>query len=131
MICIANISCDDGRGLFAYLGPVIPKKPRKKGRRASYSDAGAILKSARVVADLSQQAVADSLGITRQAYAHYELGNALPPAVDLKTLCELLSIDANTLLGINRRKATTTEPAGEPRPADDTAAASLQRCKGL
>lgn len=53
------------------------------------------------------------LGITRQGYAHYELGGALPPAIELSKLCEILDLDAG-LFG----KAATLAVVKFP-PTDD------------
>ena len=130
IICCARNICDDVGAGESYREVVIAKKPRKKGRVASYKDAGTVLRAARITRGLSQQDVADLLHITRQAYAHYELGNALPPAVDLKTLCELLNVDANVLLGINRSRTVGDETDEGTRPVEGTTAAPLHRSKG-
>lgn len=61
------------------------------------------LKTARGL--LSQQAVADLLGIKQQSYARYESGKSTP-GVDLLTrICEELNTSADYLLGLSEDPA--------------------------
>lgn len=94
ILCDANKSCGDEQKTFAYLGRVRKKKSTGKHSR---SDVGQLFKQAREVKGLSQLDVAEQLGMTRQGYAHYELGSALPPADDLSALAEILDLDFGIL----------------------------------
>jgi transcriptional regulator with XRE-family HTH domain len=49
---------------------------------------------------LSQQAVADELGIAQQTYAHYEVGRARLPASLLPQLSRLFGVATDELLGL-------------------------------
>lgn len=56
------------------------------------------LKKIRLEKGLSQEAVADELGITRQGYANYEKGSSSPTLESIEKLSEALSVDINYLL---------------------------------
>jgi transcriptional regulator with XRE-family HTH domain len=49
---------------------------------------------------LSQQAIADQLGIAQQTYAHYEVGRARMPVSLLPELARLFGVAADELLGL-------------------------------
>src|SRR5690349_3708512 len=51
-------------------------------------------------AGLSQQAVADQLGIAQQTLAHYEVGTARMPVSIVPSFAKLYGVDANDLLGL-------------------------------
>lgn len=55
-------------------------------------------KKARKSAGLSQQQIADALGLDRTAITHYEMGDSMPNARNLKKICELTNISLNELL---------------------------------
>ncbi|MBP9988884.1 MAG: helix-turn-helix transcriptional regulator [Ruminococcus sp.] len=55
-------------------------------------------KEARIKAGLSQQKVADALGLDRSAIAHYEKGDATPNIKNIPEICELLNISFEELL---------------------------------
>lgn len=59
------------------------------------------LKQARIERGLSQQKVADSLGLTRGCYSNYELGTREPPIDTLRKMCELFEISADYLIGLS------------------------------
>lgn len=92
ILCYANKTCADRQRVFAYVAAV-PKK-KAKAKPGQYAEFGAIFRKARDSKGLSQTEVATLLKKTRQGYAHYELGNALPPAGELSKLCEVLGLDA-------------------------------------
>lgn len=48
---------------------------------------------------MSQQAVADELGIPQQTYAHYEVGRLRMPASLLPKLAQIFGVTADELLG--------------------------------
>ncbi|MCQ2484098.1 MAG: helix-turn-helix domain-containing protein [Clostridia bacterium] len=55
-------------------------------------------KKARKAAGLSQQQVADALGLDRTAIAHYERGASKPQFENISKICELLSVPVNELI---------------------------------
>ena len=54
-------------------------------------------RNARLEANLTQQQVADTLGLDRSAVAHYEMGDSMPNARNLQKICDLLSVKFNDL----------------------------------
>lgn len=60
---------------------------------------GARIAQARRAKGLTQQQLADQLGIAQQTYAHYEVGNVRVPASTLPLLGQLLGLTPNELLG--------------------------------
>ena len=63
---------------------------------------------------MTQNDVAHKLGITRQAYGHYESGVRLPPTDNLEKLAILFGVSTDYLLGIGEApepaRATTSTP---------------------
>ena len=49
-------------------------------------------RTARINAKLTQQQVADILGLDRSAITHYELGNSMPSAKNIRKICEMFNI---------------------------------------
>lgn len=60
---------------------------------------GACIAQARKAHGLTQQQVADNLGIPQQTYANYEVGYARVPASMLPTLGQMLGLTPEELLG--------------------------------
>lgn len=69
------------------------------------------LRSARNSLGLTQQQVADSLGIERPSYARYETGDRQPDVSTLIKLSQLLGVTTDYLLGL------TDNPQGHEQPA--------------
>ena len=55
-------------------------------------------KKARTAAGLTQQQVADALGLDRSAVAHYEMGDSRPNLKNLPKICELLNVSLEALV---------------------------------
>lgn len=55
-------------------------------------------RNARLAAKLSQQQVADALGLDRSSIAHYEMGDSMPNARNLQKICEQMNITLVELL---------------------------------
>jgi len=55
-------------------------------------------KNARKNAGLTQQQVADALGLDRSAIAHYEKGDSKPTLDNIPKICELLNITIQDIL---------------------------------
>lgn len=58
------------------------------------------LKELRIEKSLTQQQVAEQLGITQRAYSHYEIGDREPSVALIKQLCKLFEVSADYLLGL-------------------------------
>ena len=68
---------------------------------------GIRISQARKEKGLTQQQVADQLGIAQQTYAHYEVGNVRVPASTLPLLGQMFGLTPNDLMGhsVSSRKA--------------------------
>ena len=55
-------------------------------------------RNARLAAGLTQQQVADALGLDRSAVAHYEMGDSRPNFKNLPKICELLNVGLDKLV---------------------------------
>lgn len=71
---------------------------------------GARIAQARKERNLTQQQVADQLGIAQQTYAHYEVGRIRFPASTLPALAQALGVPIEELLG-------SQQPKRKPGPA--------------
>lgn len=68
--------------------------------KAFFKALGQRIAALRKEAGLSQQAVADELGIAQQTLAHYEVGTARMPVSIVPAFAKLYGVDANDLLGL-------------------------------
>jgi transcriptional regulator with XRE-family HTH domain len=68
--------------------------------KAFFKALGSRIAALRKEAELSQQAVADELGIAQQTLAHYEVGTARMPVSIVPAFAKLYGVDANELLGL-------------------------------
>lgn len=91
IICVAKIPSGDGLNLFAYASCMAKKKSGEK-KPPLYPELAQRIREARARSGKSMSAVARELGLTRQGYAHYEYGNALPPASEIPKLCTALEL---------------------------------------
>ena len=75
----------------------------------------ALLKAARQRQGLTQQEIADALGVSPSAYCGYETGKRQPDLSRLAQLSALLSTSADALLGLKGVKhgSLTTTTTGE------------------
>lgn len=71
------------------------------------------LKAARIKAGLTQQQIADEIGITKSTYCGYETAKRNPDPQRIKQLAKVLHISADTLLdtGIEKGKAPASTEA--------------------
>ncbi|MBQ7389558.1 MAG: helix-turn-helix transcriptional regulator [Clostridia bacterium] len=67
-------------------------------------DFGAKLKDLRKQAGMTQQQLADKLGITKSVVSYYELSERTPSPEVLKELALIFRVSADYLLGIDRTK---------------------------
>ncbi len=68
--------------------------------RQFFKTLGERIATLRKEAGLSQQAVADKLGIAQQTYAHYEVGRARMPVSLMPEVAALFGVGADELLGL-------------------------------
>ena len=61
---------------------------------------GARLRSCRSSSAVTQQELADSLGVSLRTYQRYESGTTEPALYDLVSLCIVLGVSADYLLGL-------------------------------
>jgi transcriptional regulator with XRE-family HTH domain len=78
-----------------------------------FKELGARIAQARKDHGMTQQQLADELGIAQQTLAHYEVGRARLPASMLPTLARLLTLSLDELMGqpMPKRSAAKRGPA--------------------
>lgn len=88
------------------------------------------LKAARIKAGLTQQQIADEIGITKSTYCGYETAKRNPDPQRIKQLAKVLHISADTLLdtGIEKEKAPAS---AEAETREVTREMSIQLLKAL
>lgn len=69
------------------------------------------LKAARIKTGLTQQQIADKLGITKSTYCEYETAKRSPDPQRIKQLAKVLHVSADALLDISIEKETSPAPA--------------------
>ena len=69
------------------------------------------LKAARIKAGLTQQQIADEIGITKSTYCGYETAKRNPDPQRIKQLAKVLHISADTLLDTGIEKEKSPAPA--------------------
>ena len=69
------------------------------------------LKAARIKTGLTQQQIADKLGITKSTYSGYETAKRSPDPQRIKQLAKVLHVSADALLDISIEKETSPAPA--------------------
>ena len=62
---------------------------------------------------MTQNDVARKLGITRQAYGHYESGARIPPTDNLERLANLFGVTTDYLLGRTDERTAKSAPTAE------------------
>lgn len=67
---------------------------------AFFKALGSRMAALRTEEGLSQQAIADQLGIPQQTYANYEVARARPPASMLPEFAKLFGVSVDELLGL-------------------------------
>ena len=73
---------------------------------------GSRIALARKARGLTQQQIAEHLGIVQQTYAHYEVGHVRFPASMLPILGELLGLSSDELLGLDAQPRTKKPKPG-------------------
>lgn len=76
----------------------LPMTPNDK---QFFEELGSRVAQLRQQAGLSQQAVADQIGVAQQTLAHYEVGRLRMPVSLLPKLAQLFGVPGDELLGLN------------------------------
>ena len=84
---------------------------------------GGRIQEGRRAAGLSQEALGERLGVSRQAVSKWEADAAVPELENLIAMSRLFGVTIGTLLGVEP-SAGDGEPAGEPGPAEDSPGAA-------
>ena len=88
------------------------------------------LKTARIKAGLTQQQIADEIGITKSTYCGYETAKRNPDPQRIKQLAKVLHISADTLLDTGIEKEKAPAPA-EAETGEITREMSIELLKAL
>lgn len=88
------------------------------------------LKAARIKTGLTQQQIADELGITKSTYCGYETAKRSPDPQRIKQLAKVLHVSADALLDISIEKETSPAPA-KAEAGEVTREMSIQLLKAL
>lgn len=88
------------------------------------------LKAARIKAGLTQQQIADEIGITKSTYCGYETAKRNPDPQRIKQLAKVLHISADTLLDTGIEKEKSPAPA-EAETGEITREMSIELLKAL
>lgn len=81
-----------------------------------FKDLGTRIAQARRDHGLTQQQLADALGVAQQTLAHYEVGRARLPASMLPTLARLLTLSMDELMGLPGTAPAARERGGKRGP---------------
>ncbi|WP_309891973.1 helix-turn-helix transcriptional regulator [Archangium sp.] len=82
---------------------------------------GTAARAARVQANLTQEDVAERVGLATEVYGRLERGGMLPSVPTLKKLCETLHIPSDVLLGLTPAQENFWAKAPPPRPVEEPA----------
>ena len=79
------------------------------------------IKEGRIRNNLTQNALADQMGVSYQAVSNWERGNSMPDIAKLEDLCRVLDLDLYDLLGASRETETVRRVLSQTgEPADFT-----------
>lgn len=78
------------------------------------NDVSRMLREARIKKNLTQNTLADQLGVTYQAVSNWERGASMPDISNLARLCEILELDLYKLVGASQSRELTEELLSSP-----------------
>ncbi|WNG16343.1 helix-turn-helix transcriptional regulator [Cystobacter fuscus] len=87
--------------------------------RGLASTIGTAARAARVRANLTQEDVAERVGLATEVYGRLERGGMLPSVPTLKKLCEILRIPSDVLLGLTPAQENFWTKEAPARPAEE------------
>lgn len=73
-------------------------EPVRKQKAANAKNLGEVLKQHRVACKMTQEFVAETIGVSRQAVSKWESGKSDPSTTNLLTLAKLFGVEAEELL---------------------------------
>ncbi len=86
------------------------------------STLGAVARAARMRAGLTQEDVAERIGMASEVYGRMERGQMLPRVENLRRMCVVLNVAPHELLGLDPLGTEVVNPKEELKPrADDSA----------
>lgn len=121
--CAASLSCGDRQKSLAYPWFVGTKTNQVTGQDRLI---GGRIRARREELGVTITDLGLAYGGKRQTAQHWESGKSFPPVSDLRRLCDLLSMDANELLGITDMKSLTEREITSARLAILTKAAAAR-----
>ena len=77
---------------------------------AFFKAMGTRIANARKTMNLTQQQLADELGLVQQTVAHYEVGRIRVPSTQLPKLAETLNLTLDELLGLEEKSRHKAKP---------------------
>ena len=80
---------------------------------------GTAARAARIQANLTQEDVAERVGLATEVYGRLERGGMLPSVPTLKKLCETLRIPADVLLGLHPAQENFWTKPAAPAPVEE------------
>ncbi|OJH34485.1 helix-turn-helix transcriptional regulator [Cystobacter ferrugineus] len=89
--------------------------------RGLASTIGTAARAARVRANLTQEDVAERVGLATEVYGRLERGGMLPSVPTLKKLCEILRIPSDVLLGLTPAQENFWTKEAPARPTEEPA----------
>ncbi len=89
--------------------------------RGLASTIGTAARAARVRANLTQEDVAERVGLATEVYGRLERGGMLPSVPTLKKLSEILHIPSDILLGLTPAQENFWAKEAPPRPVEEPA----------
>ena len=78
------------------------------------NDVSRMLREARIQKNLTQNALADQMGVTYQAVSNWERDTSVPDISNLARLCEILELDLYKLVGASQSQELTEELLASP-----------------
>ncbi|MGZ3460970.1 MAG: helix-turn-helix domain-containing protein [Archangium sp.] len=88
---------------------------------------GEVARQARKKAELTQEDVADRIGLAAEVYGRFERGYMLPSVPTLVRMCRVLRLDANVVLGFSSKQVPTWVDQSLPEGGDPPAVRRLLR----
>lgn len=92
------LNCARYKGSAQILRKYLKSEPVRKEKQEAARNLGEVLKQHRVDCKMTQEFVAESLGVSRQAVSKWESGASDPSTTNLMALAKLFGVSAEDLL---------------------------------
>ncbi|MFE8596472.1 helix-turn-helix domain-containing protein [Archangium violaceum] len=80
---------------------------------------GKVARDARLKLKLTQEDIAERVGLTAEVYGRLERGTMLPSTPTLTKICVALGISADVVVGLANKEATQMQPAPDEEPPQE------------